>query len=68
MKPEEYVETLVVNGRVVPVGMDDYGQCYFFEYVDHNGELKEMGCGTYNEHYKEEIQAFFDIMDRHKKN
>ena len=31
MKQEEYVKTIVVYGKMVNVGMDDYGQQYFIE-------------------------------------
>ena len=64
MKQEDYIETLVINGHIVPVGMDDYGQCYYFEYLDENGQLQEMGCGTYNFNYKREIESFFKVMDK----
>lgn len=48
MKQEEYVTTIVVYGKMVNVGMDDYGQQYFIEFVNENGELTEVGCGAYN--------------------
>ena len=51
MKREEYVTTIVVYGKMVNVGMDDYGQQYFLEYVDDNGELVEFSCGSYNSDY-----------------
>ena len=46
MKTSEYVKTIVVYGKMVNVGMDDAGQQYFIEYVNANGELVEMGCGS----------------------
>ena len=64
MKQEDYVETLVINSHIVPVGIDDYGQCYYFEYLDKNGQLQEMSCGTYNFNYKREIESFFKAMDK----
>jgi len=60
MTKEEYVETLYIKGKKVDVGMDDYGQCYFFEYIDDDGEVQSIGCGTYNTHYLEEIYGHFD--------
>lgn len=53
MKQEEYVKTIVVYGKMVNVGMDDYGQQYFIEYVNNSGELVETGCGAYNHNYEE---------------
>ena len=53
MKQEEYVKTIVVYGRMVNVGMDDYGQQYFLEYVNEKGELVETCCGAYNHDYEE---------------
>lgn len=58
MRKEDYLETKVINGQMVNIGMDDYGQCYYFEYIDKNGQLKEMSCGTYNFDYIEEIEYF----------
>ena len=43
---------------MINVGLDDYGQQYFLEYVE-DGVLKEAGCGAYNEHYMEEIEYLF---------
>jgi hypothetical protein len=52
MRKDEYIETLIIGDVMVNVGIDDYGQCYFIEYVE-DGELKEESCGTYNFDYKE---------------
>ena len=43
MKQEEYVKTIVVYDKMVNIGMDDYGQQYFLEYVDETGQLVEVG-------------------------
>ena len=61
MKKEEYVETKVINGHMVNIGLDDYGQCYFFEFVDPDGELREVSCGTYNFNYEEEIEYYMNF-------
>ena len=53
MKTSEYVKTIVVYGKMVNVGIDDAGQQYFIEYVNANGELVEMGCGSYNFDYED---------------
>ena len=63
---EEFVESIIVNGRLVNVGLDDYGQQYFFQYVDDTGELKEVGCGSYNTNYRQEIEDYFKILDKSK--
>ena len=60
MKPEEYVKTFNINGKEIKLGLDDYGQCYFIEWIDDNGETQSTGLGTYNFHYMEEIYYLFD--------
>lgn len=61
MKKEEYVESLIIDDKIVEVGQDDYGQCYFFEYRGENNETKIACCGSYNPLYKEEIADFFGV-------
>ena len=59
MKSEEYVTSLVINGKLVNIGVDDYGQCYFLQYYNEDSkEIEEIGLGTYNEDYEEEAKAF----------
>ena len=60
MTKEEYVKTLNVGGHEIKLGLDDYGQCYFIEWTDENGEKKSAGLGTYNFHYMESIYYMFD--------
>lgn len=60
MTDQEYVETLHINGKEIKVGLDDYGQCYFFEYLDENNKLVSVSCGSYNSQYLEEIYYYFD--------
>lgn len=55
---EEYIETIELDGEKYDVYLDDYGQCYYFKYTDENGEIKEIGCGTYNFNYRQEIIDF----------
>lgn len=61
MKKEEYVESLIINDKIVEVGMDDYGQCYFFNYLDEDNNIKSVCCGSYNPYYKDEIAGFFCV-------
>lgn len=61
MKKEEYVESLIIDDRIVEVGQDDYGQCYFFNYLDENNNIKSVCCGSYNPYYKDEIAGFFCV-------
>lgn len=61
MKKEEYVKTLIVKGQKVEAGLDDYGQCYFFEYENENGKIQEVCCGSYNPNYEEEITDYFGV-------
>ena len=60
MKRDEYVKTIVVYGKMLNVGMDDYGQQYFLEYVDDNGELQEIGCGAYNSDIEDVAKTIVD--------
>lgn len=60
MKQEEYVKTIVVYGKMVNVGMDDYGQQYFLEYIDEDGNLAEVGCGAYNTNYEDVAKGIID--------
>lgn len=60
MTKEEYLETLNIKGYEVKIGIDDYGQCYFCEWIDDNGELQTHTCGTYNINYLEDIYSIFD--------
>lgn len=49
MKKEEYIKTIKLkNGLKIDIGLDDYAQAYFIEYLDKSGVLKEECCGTYN--------------------
>lgn len=59
MKKEEYITTFVVGSRCIPVGLDDAGQTYFFEYVDEVGNLVEECCGSYNTDYQSCIEYRF---------
>lgn len=43
MKQEEYLKTMVYNGHMVNIGVDDYGQQYFLEYVE-GGYLVQSGA------------------------
>ena len=59
MTKEEYIKTLNISGHEIKLGLDDYGQCYFIEWEE-NGKIRDMGLGTYNFHYMEEIYYMFD--------
>ena len=61
MKKEDYVETLNVKGKRVDVGLDDCGQCYYFEFKDDNGDTHEVSCGSFNGDYIGEIAAYFNV-------
>ena len=62
MKREDYIESKVINGYLVNIGIDDYGQCFYFEYLGKDGELKEVSCGTYNLEYMDEIDYYMNHM------
>ena len=59
MKPEEYCKTVVYNGHMVNIGVDDYGQQFFLEYVDENGHLTEFCLGAYNTNYRDALEYLF---------
>ena len=70
MKPEEYVKTIAYNGHMVNIGNDDYGQQYFIEYVDDDGNLCEVGCGAYNFEYMEVVEHLLgkpELCDKYNK-
>lgn len=60
MKKEEYVESVKLNDMVIDIGIDDYGQCYFFEFPK-NGKIEEVCCGSYNTGYMYEIADYFGV-------
>ena len=66
MKRDEYVKTIVVYGKMVNVGMDDYGQQYFIELVNEDGELIEVGCGAYNFDIEDVAKSIIDY-ERHSR-
>ena len=59
MKPEEFCKTVVYNGHMVNIGVDDYGQQFFLEYVDENGHLTEFCLGAYNTNYRDALEHLF---------
>ena len=52
MNKEEFIATIKLNGKIINVGLDDNGQCYFLEYVNDKKELVQISCGTYNTNYQ----------------
>ena len=61
MNRKDYVGSLAIKGQLVNVGMDDYGQCYYFEYYDKDeNKILERSCGAYNDLFIDDIVYFFD--------
>lgn len=58
MKQEEYIKTIIFNGRMINIGNDDNGQTYFIEYAE-DGELKEECVGSYIADYQDYIEWRF---------
>lgn len=58
MLKEEFITNYAVGDRLVSVGLDDSGQCYFIEWAE-GGEIKEESCGSYNADYKGYIEYKF---------
>ena len=48
MKREEYVNTIVYNGHMINIGLDESGQQYFLEY-EKDGNIYQTECGIGNE-------------------
>ena len=62
MKKEDYLKSIVIDDTLVNIGIDDYGQCYYFEYYDtKERQIKEVSCGTYCTNYEQEIKDYFTI-------
>ena len=60
MKKDEFVKSGVYNKHMYNVGLDDYGQQYFIEFLDEEtGKLLEVGCGAYNDNYIGELERLF---------
>lgn len=58
MKQNEYIKTIIFNGRMINLGNDDNGQTYFIEYAE-DGELKEECIGPYITDYEDYIEWRF---------
>ena len=58
MLKDDYVNSIVVGDKLINIGLDDYGQCYFIEWAE-NGESKQESCGSYNTDYKSYIEYKF---------
>lgn len=59
MKKSEYMKTVNIKGQEICIGKDDYGRCYFAEWVDEEG-LHETGLGTYNGDIMGDLLYIFD--------
>lgn len=54
---ETYICSVICNKTMVNVFLDDYGQQYFYQYVDkETGKLVEVSCGSYQTEYLEQIE------------
>ena len=58
--PKAYVGSVICNGYLVNIFLDDYGQQYFYQYLDKDGNLQETGCGSYNFDYLSAIEYELD--------
>ena len=57
---KEYITSVICNNHLVNVFLDDYGQQYYFQFVDNNGILQTKTCGTYESNYMEQIEHELD--------
>lgn len=60
MTKDEYIKTYNIAGKEVKLGIDDYGQCFFIEFLNDEGELEEVCLGTYNIDVIEDIYYVCD--------
>ena len=63
MKGSEYVGTIIVKDIVVNIGIDDYGQCYFIEWIeeeDNKSVVRQIGLGAYCTDFLESACSIFD--------
>lgn len=60
MTNEEYFKSIFINNKEIKLGIDDYGQCFFIEFINDNNEIETISLGTYNLNYMEEIYSIFD--------
>ena len=58
MKKEEFIESIVLNDKLINIGLDDNGQCYFVEWVENN-KLHQESWGAYNLNYKDYVEFKF---------
>lgn len=65
MTREDYIKTIITkNGIKVDVGLDDYGQCYYIEWIDPvTKKMNTVGCGTYNPNYSDAIKTLVGDYD-----
>ena len=66
MTKEEYIGTIELNNIKVDIGIDDYGQQYFFEFINEDGETESLGCGAYNLNFLAEIIYIVDEKGYHE--
>lgn len=57
---KNYFGSYICNKTLVNVYMDDYGQQYYFQFVDSNGELQERCCGAYQFDFETQIEYELD--------
>lgn len=57
---ETLVTTMEYKGYNIEIWNDDYGQCYFFKFLDKKGRPHEHSCGTYNLNYEQEVKDYID--------
>lgn len=57
MKQEEYIKTIVFNGKMFNIGFDDEGQCYLIEYLL-GDQIVEETCPTYY-HFEDYLEDKF---------
>ena len=60
MTQEEYIKTIIYNGHMINVGINDGGQTYIIEFVE-DGVIKEECVGAYVTNYMGYIEYRFGV-------
>ena len=55
--------TIVFQGRMINIGLDDAGQSYYYEYLNKNGQLQEFSGYSWCNNHQRMIEDYFGAED-----
>ena len=64
MDKNEFVKHIIYNNIEIDIGIDDYGQTYFIEYIDNNGKVHQECVGAYVTDYMNYIEYRFGTPEK----